>query len=123
MKITLRQIEVFAAIARLENVSRAAVKLNMSQSAASTALLELERHFDCPLFDRIGKSLRLNGSGRGLLPQAEDMLARSEDAAFMNAKIATARFYADHLLSKAPGIRDSIVEGADSVTALALEAF
>jgi hypothetical protein len=54
---------------------------------------------------------------------AEDMLARSEDAAFMNAKIATARFYADHLLSKAPGIRDSIVEGADSVTALALEAF
>ena len=77
MKITLRQIEVFAAIARLENVSRAAVKLNMSQSAASTALLELERHFDCPLFDRIGKSLRLNGSGRGLLPQAEDMLARA----------------------------------------------
>jgi hypothetical protein len=29
----------------------------------------------------------------------------------------------DHILSKAPGIRDSIVEGADSVTALALEAF
>jgi DNA-binding transcriptional LysR family regulator len=77
MKITIRQIEVFAAIARLENVSRAAVQLNMSQSAASTALLELERHFDCPLFDRIGKSLRLNGSGRGLLPQAEDMLARA----------------------------------------------
>ena len=77
MKITLRQIEVFAAIARLENVSRAAVQLNMSQSAASTALLELERHFDCPLFDRVGKSLRLNGSGRGLLPQAEDMLARA----------------------------------------------
>lgn len=77
MKITLRQIEVFAAIARLENVSRAAAQLNMSQSAASTALLELERHFDCPLFDRIGKSLRLNGSGRGLLPQAEDMLARA----------------------------------------------
>ncbi|UCV18425.1 LysR substrate-binding domain-containing protein [Ferribacterium limneticum] len=77
MKITLRQIEVFAAIARLENVSRAAAQLNMSQSAASTALLELERHFDCPLFDRIGKSLRLNGSGRGLLPQAEDILARA----------------------------------------------
>jgi alkylation response protein AidB-like acyl-CoA dehydrogenase len=54
---------------------------------------------------------------------AEDCLARGEDAAFMRAKIATARFYADHLLSKAPGVRDSIVEGADSVTALALEAF
>lgn len=79
MKVTLRQIEVFAVIARLENVSRAALQLNMSQSAASTALLELERHFDCPLFDRVGKSLRLNGSGRGLLPQAEDMLARARE--------------------------------------------
>lgn len=77
MKITLRQLEVFVAIARLENVSRAATQLNMSQSAASTALLELERHFDSPLFDRLGKSLRLNGNGRGLLPQAEDMLARA----------------------------------------------
>ena len=42
---------------------------------------------------------------------------------FMRAKITTARFYADHLLTKAPGIRDSIVEGADSVTALAVDAF
>jgi hypothetical protein len=41
----------------------------------------------------------------------------------MRAKITTARFYADHLLTKAPGIRDSIVEGADSVTALAVDAF
>jgi hypothetical protein len=30
----------------------------------------------------------------------------------MQAKIATARFYADHILSKAPGMRDSIVDGA-----------
>jgi hypothetical protein len=42
---------------------------------------------------------------------------------FMRTKITTARFYADHLLTKAPGIRDSIVEGADSVTALAVDAF
>ncbi|APW38589.1 acyl-CoA dehydrogenase [Rhodoferax koreense] len=60
--------------------------------------------------------------GRALLA-AESCLAKGEDAAFMQAKIVTARFYADHLLSKAPGLRNSIVEGADSVTALALEAF
>jgi len=41
----------------------------------------------------------------------------------MDSKIATCRFYADHLLSRVPGLRDGIVEGADSVTALALEAF
>jgi 3-(methylthio)propanoyl-CoA dehydrogenase len=56
-----------------------------------------------------------------LAAQAE--LAAGNDAPFMQAKITTARFYADHMLSKAPGVRDSIVEGADCVTALALEAF
>ncbi len=56
-----------------------------------------------------------------LVAQAE--LARGEDAAFMQAKIATARFYAEHLLSKAPGVRDSIVDGGGSAVALALEAF
>ncbi len=54
---------------------------------------------------------------------AQDELKAGVDASFMQAKIVTARFYADHLLSKAPGMRDSIVEGADSVTAMALEAF
>ena len=54
---------------------------------------------------------------------AHDEIAKGMDLDFMNAKITTARFYADHLLTKAPGMRDSIVEGADCVTALALEAF
>ena len=54
---------------------------------------------------------------------AQEQLAKGVDVEFMKAKITTARFYADHLLTKAPGMRDSIVEGADCVTALALEAF
>ncbi len=54
---------------------------------------------------------------------AEQRLAAGEDADFMKAKITTARFYADHILVKATALRDSIVEGAEPVTALALEAF
>ena len=54
---------------------------------------------------------------------ADAELAAGNDTAFMQAKITTARFYADHMLSKAPGVRDSIVEGADCVTALAIDAF
>ncbi len=54
---------------------------------------------------------------------AQAHVARGEDLVFMRAKVVTARFYADHLLCKAPGMRDSIVDGAHSVTALALEAF
>jgi 3-(methylthio)propanoyl-CoA dehydrogenase len=59
---------------------------------------------------------------RALL-RAEEHLAAGTDVEFMRAKIATARFYAEHILVKAGGLRDSIVDGGDSVTALALEAF
>jgi 3-(methylthio)propanoyl-CoA dehydrogenase len=54
---------------------------------------------------------------------AEDGLGQGGDDAFLAAKVATARFYAEHILNKVPGTADSIVNGADSVTALALEAF
>ena len=54
---------------------------------------------------------------------AQELLVKGTDVAFMQAKIVTTRFYADHLLAKAPGMRDSIVQGADCVTALALESF
>ncbi|MFZ3118712.1 MAG: acyl-CoA dehydrogenase [Variovorax sp.] len=54
---------------------------------------------------------------------AEDLAQAGTDVAFMQAKVVTARFYAEHILNKAPGIRDSIVDGAGSVTALALDAF
>jgi alkylation response protein AidB-like acyl-CoA dehydrogenase len=60
--------------------------------------------------------------GRALLV-AIDRLAAGEDAPFMTAKIATARFYGDHILSKAPGVRDSIVDGAEGCLAMPLESF
>src|SRR4029079_9923305 len=52
---------------------------------------------------------------------AEELLAKGEDKTFMQAKIATAHFYAEHILSNAPGMRDAIVDGAESVTALPVE--
>ena len=54
---------------------------------------------------------------------AEEQLAQGLEADFMRAKITTARFYGDHILSKAPGLRDSIVDGWRGVTGMALEAF
>ncbi|MFT4195717.1 acyl-CoA dehydrogenase [Ottowia sp.] len=60
--------------------------------------------------------------GRALLA-AEQQLAAGQDVDFMRAKIATARFYAEHILARAPGVRDAIVHGAGSVTALPLESF
>lgn len=74
MRYSLRQIEVFLAIAHHENVSRAAEQLSLSQSAASGALKEFESQFDVQLFDRIGKRLRLNEQGRTLRAKASSLL-------------------------------------------------
>ncbi|MBW7833305.1 MAG: acyl-CoA dehydrogenase [Simplicispira suum] len=54
---------------------------------------------------------------------ADALLQKGQDTAFMQAKIVTAQFYADHVLSSIPGMRDAIVAGAGSVTELALDAF
>lgn len=79
MRFSLRHLQIFTAVARDGNISAAAVELAMSQSAASAALLELERRYDRPLFDRAGKRLRINETGRSLLPAARDLLDRAEE--------------------------------------------
>jgi hypothetical protein len=60
--------------------------------------------------------------GRAMLA-AQEAIARGEDLPFMKAKVITARFYGDHILTKAPGLRDVIVEGSACVSALPLDAF
>lgn len=79
MKYTLRQLEVFLAAAHYENLSKAADSLAMSQSAASSALKDLEQQFDIQLFDRIGKRLQINELGRLTRPKAEALLAQANE--------------------------------------------
>ncbi|HWU84122.1 MAG TPA: LysR family transcriptional regulator [Rhodocyclaceae bacterium] len=79
MKFTLRQLEIFVTVAHTGSVSRAAEQLALSQSAASTALGELERAYDQTLFDRVGKRLLLNDTGQWLLPRAMELLARAHE--------------------------------------------
>jgi alkylation response protein AidB-like acyl-CoA dehydrogenase len=54
---------------------------------------------------------------------AQKLLTEGQDAAFMQAKIATARFYAEHILPRTGALRDAIIDGAQSVMALPVEAF
>lgn len=79
MKYTLRQLDVFLTTAHTGNISRAAEQLSMSQSAASSALKDLEQQFDIQLFDRVGKKLQLNELGRQLQPRAEELLERAAE--------------------------------------------
>ena len=79
MKYSLRQLEIFVAISRTASVSRAAEDLSLSQSATSTSLSEFEKQFDLQLFDRLGKSLRINETGQQLLPRAVELLDRAKE--------------------------------------------
>ncbi|MEY8263227.1 MAG: LysR family transcriptional regulator [Bermanella sp.] len=92
MRFSLRQLEVFLATAHFQNVSKAADSLAMSQSAASSALKELESQFDILLFDRVGKRLQLNEQGRLIRSRAEALLeqAREVEQALMQHKDAGA---------------------------------
>ena len=71
MRYTLRQLEVFLAVARHQSISRAGEELAMSQSAVSGALSDLEKQFDILLFDRIGKRLQLSTLGHALRARAQ----------------------------------------------------
>ena len=84
MRLTLRQLQIFRAIALQGSTTAAAASVPLSQSAASAALKELERLLGARVFDRVGKRLLLNDSGRALLPMALAVLdgARSLEAAF-----------------------------------------
>lgn len=79
MKFSLRQLEVFLATAHFQNISKAADSLAMSQSAASSALKELEQQFDILLFDRVGKRLQLNEQGRLIRSRTEALLEQAKE--------------------------------------------
>ncbi|RLB74606.1 MAG: LysR family transcriptional regulator, partial [Deltaproteobacteria bacterium] len=81
MAISLRKLEVFAAVARLGSVTQAAKQLLLSQSAASMALADLENHHDGELFIRRGRTLILNDRGKLLLPLAEEILKQTANFA------------------------------------------
>jgi DNA-binding transcriptional LysR family regulator len=72
-------LRAFVAVARLGNVSRAALQLNLSQPAVSLQLKALARNSGLTLFTRTPHGLLLTRDGAALLPQAEKALAALRD--------------------------------------------
>lgn len=80
MKITLRQLEVFDAIATLGSLSSAADRLGMSVSAASSAINDFQIVLGRPLFAHAkGKPLQITDEGRRLQPTIRSVLSRLQD--------------------------------------------
>ncbi|MDE0929650.1 MAG: LysR substrate-binding domain-containing protein [Halioglobus sp.] len=78
MKFTIRQLQIFLAVAKHQNISKAAQSLHMSQSAASEALLNLEHMYEVSLFDRVSNKLALNAIGHTLRREAENLIAHCQ---------------------------------------------
>jgi len=76
----LRHLRYFAAAAETENVSRAALKLHVSQPGLSRQIRDLEEDLGFPLFERSAKSVRLTEAGRVFLDEARAVLRRVDEA-------------------------------------------
>jgi LysR family transcriptional regulator, benzoate and cis,cis-muconate-responsive activator of ben and cat genes len=76
----LRHLRYFIAVAEQENVSRAALKLHVSQPGISRQIHDLEDEIGFQLFERSAKSLRLTDAGRKFLEEARAVLRRTEEA-------------------------------------------
>jgi DNA-binding transcriptional LysR family regulator len=76
----LRHLRYFVAAAEAENVSRAALKLHVSQPALSRQIRDLEEELRFPLFERSAKSVRLTEAGHTFLVEARAVLRRAEEA-------------------------------------------
>ncbi len=82
-RITLRQLETFAAVARLGSFSRAAEALHLTQPAVSIQIRQLAETVGMPLFDQAGRALRLSAAGEELLAttrRLDDVWNRFESA-------------------------------------------
>ena len=112
MHLTLRQIEVFNAVARHQNYTRAAEGLHLSQPAVSMQIRQLEDSIGLPLFEQIGKQIHLTDAGEqmyrygrsviGLLDEAEGVFESIKGVERGNLTISvatTASHFATRLLA------------------------
>ncbi|NYT43256.1 LysR family transcriptional regulator [Alcaligenaceae bacterium] len=76
LSISIRQLEVFVAIASAGTVRAAAERLFVTQPAVSMALAELERQLNGQLFDRERGRLHLSPRGKEVLPMAQEVIER-----------------------------------------------
>lgn len=124
-RISLRQLQVFEAVARLLSYTRAAEELYLSQPTISMQIKKLETDVGLALTEQIGKKISLTGAGNALFDAAKDILGTLErfemqiddqkglrTGQLRIAVVTTANYFAPHLLGKFcqlyPGIKVSL---------------
>lgn len=85
----LRQLQYFLAIAECENMTQAAKMIHISQPSLSANLRDLEQELGFQLFNRMGKRLELNDSGRYYAKRVQEALGILEEAQKLPATTPT----------------------------------
>lgn len=78
--MTLDKLRIFLEVATREHVTKAAVALNMTQSAVSAAVASLEARHPVVLFNRVGRRIELTQAGRLFMVEAQAVIRRAEEA-------------------------------------------
>lgn len=81
MDITERQLRAFVAVCDEGSITRAAARLFLSQPTLSRQLAALEQAVGTPLIERLPRSVRPTGAGRGLIDSARAVITAHEDLA------------------------------------------
>ncbi|MBI4936744.1 MAG: LysR family transcriptional regulator [Nitrosomonadales bacterium] len=113
LHITLRQLQVFAAVARHLSHSRASEELYLTQPAVSMQIKQLEQVIGLPLFEQTGKQIRLTEAGNEMLRYSRNIAQQLEEmeAVFGEMKglergrlnitaVSTANYFMPQLLAK-----------------------
>jgi len=128
LNVTIRQLQVFAAVARHLSFARAAEELHLTPPAVSMQVRELESVLSMPLFDRRGRKIALTTGGEYLLLHARRVLASLKDAEDTVARlkgvqagrvivgmVSTAKYFLPRLLAgflrEHPGVEIDLAEG------------
>ena len=82
MKLTLRQMEIFLNVVASGHLTNVAKEMNLSQSAISMSIKELENILGRPVFDRINKKLVLNEVGRAFFKEIDPIYRKLTDIEF-----------------------------------------
>lgn len=80
MNITLRQLRIFEAVARLLSFTRASEELHLTQPAVSMQIKQLEQAVGLPLFEQVGKRIHLTEAGHEMAQYSKRILAIMAEA-------------------------------------------
>ncbi|MFS2153328.1 LysR substrate-binding domain-containing protein [Rhizobium sp. Rhizsp42] len=89
--MTFEQLAIFVAVAEREHLTKAAASINLTPSAVSTAIKNLEHHYGVELFHRVGRRIELTESGRIFLGEAKSLLSRARAAELVLSELGGMR--------------------------------